>query len=310
MTMSAAAPSVSFSRFSGREAALWTTAAATVLAMHLAVAYAFQATRPAEPEGGPPPALMIELAPLPVAPAAEEEAFVPDTIQPEQAEPVDDAEKVAEAEPVTEAEPEPIAEEAEPVMEELQPEEVAKAEPIVEQEPLEEVIPDVVEVETPEVAVPLPQPRPVVEEKPKAEKKPVEKPKKEKKQPAAKPVVTAKVAAEPAPKAAAQRQTESVASSGVSPARWQQRLSAWLNRHKRYPSGSRSKREEGTVQVAFTIDPTGRITSSRITRSSGSPALDQAALDMLRRASPVPAPPKEIAKPSMPISLPVAFDLR
>lgn len=315
MTMSAAAPSVSFSRFSGREAALWTTAAATVLAMHLAVAYAFQATRPAEPEGGPPPALMIELAPLPVAPATEEEAFVPDAIQPEQAESVDDVEKVAEAEPepVTEADPEPIAEETEPVMEELQPEEVAKVEPIVEQEPLEEVIPDVVEVETPEVAVPLPQPRPIAEEKPKAEKKPVEKvkePKKEKKQPAAKPVVTAKVAAPPAPTAAAQRQTESVASSGVSPARWQQRLSAWLNRHKRYPSESRSKREEGTVQVAFTIDPTGRITSSRVTRSSGSPALDQAALDMLRRASPVPAPPKEIAKPSMPISLPVAFDLR
>lgn len=312
MTMSASAPSVSLTRFSGREVALWAGAGAAVLAMHLAVAYAFQAMRPADPEGGPPPALMIELAPLPVAPATETEAFMPDNVQPEQVEPVEETEEVAEAEPEpVEEEIEKVVEEAVPV-EDVQPEEVAKAEPVAEQEPLEEVIPDVVEVETPEVAVPLPQARPVVEEKPKAEKKPVEKvkePKKEKKKPAAKPTAVASVA-KPAPTAAAQRQAEAPSSPGVSPARWQSRLHAWLKRHQRYPSESRSKREEGTVQVAFTIDPSGRVTSSRVTRSSGSPALDQAALDMLRRASPVPAPPKEIAKASMPISLPVAFDLR
>lgn len=314
MSVAAAAPSVSFSGVSGRETALWAAAGAAVLAMHLAVAYAFQAMRPLEPEGGPPPALMIELAPLPVAPATEAETFVPDEVQPEQAEPVDNVEKVTEAEPepVTEAEPEPVKEEAEPVMEEVQPEEVAKAEPLMEQEPLEEVVPDVVEVETPEVAVPLPQPRPIVEEKPEPVKKPVEKAKerKQEKKPAAKPTRTASVETKQAPKAAAPRQAEGTSSPSVSPARWQARLSAWLNRHKRYPSGPKRKGEEGTVQVAFTIDPSGRVTSSRVTRSSGNPEFDKAALDMLRRASPVPAPPKEIAKASMPIAVPVVFNLR
>lgn len=315
MSISAAAPSVSLSRVSGREVALWGVAGAAVLAMHLAVAYAFQAMRPLDPDGGSPPAMMIELAPLPMAPAIETEASMAESVQPEQVEPVDDVEEVAEAEPeeVTEAEAEPVMEEADPVMEEVQPEEVAKAEPVEEQEPLEEVVPDMVEVETPEVAVPLPQPRPVLEEKPEPEKKPVEKAeerKKEKKKPAAKPVATASVPTRQAPKAAAPQRTERTTSPGVSPARWQARVSAWLNRHKRYPSGAKRKGEEGTVQVAFTIDPRGRITSSRVSRSSGNPEFDKAALDMLRRASPVPAPPKEIAKPSMPISVPVVFNLR
>jgi len=315
MSISAAAPSISLSRVSGREVALWGMAGAAVLAMHLAVAYAFQAMRPVEADGGPPPALMIELAPLPVAPATEAEASMAESVQPEQVEPVDDVEEVTETEPeeVTEAAAEPVREETEPVLEEVQPEEVASAEPVPEQEPLEEVVPDVVEVETPEVAVPLPQPRPVVEEKPEPEKKPVEKAKetkREKKKPAAKPVATASVPTREAATAAAPQRTESTSSPGVSPARWQARVSAWLNRHKRYPSGPKRKGEEGTVQVAFTIDPSGRVTSSRVSRSSGNPEFDKAALDMLRRASPVPAPPKEIAKPSMPISVPVVFNLR
>ncbi|MGI6855329.1 TonB family protein [Mesorhizobium sp. 1B3] len=314
MSVAAAAPSLSLSRISGREAALWSAAGVAVLAMHLAVAYAFQAMRPLDTSGGPPPALMIELAPLPVAPATEMEATVPDNVQPEQAEPVDNVEEIAEAEPekVTEAEPEPVKEQAEPIVEEIQPEEVAKAEPLMEQEPLEEVVPDVVEVETPEVAVPLPQPRPIVEEKPEPQKKPVEKAKEHRKEkkPTTKPVAAASVQAKPAPKAAAPQRTEGVASPRVSPARWQARVSAWLNRHKRYPSGPKRKGEEGTVQVAFTIDPSGRVTSSRVTRSSGNPEFDKAALDMLRRASPVPAPPPAIAKASMPISVPVVFNLR
>jgi len=331
VSMPAAEPSIGLSRFTWRDAALWSAAGAAVLVMHLAIAYTVGAMRPTDADGSPPPALMIELAPLPVAPATEEEAVVPDEALPEQAEPVNDTEKVAELEPdpVIEPDPEPvvkdvapIAEETEPVeeltetpVETVEPTEQARAEPVQEQEPLEEVIPDVVEAVTPEVAVPLPEPRPVEAEKPKAaEKKPVEKakqpPKKEKKQPAVKPKAAAKVEAMQAPKAAAQQKAEGVSSPRVSPAKWQAKVKAWLDRHKRYPSGARSKGQKGTVQVAFTIDPSGRVTSSRITRSSGNPELDKAALDMLRRASPVPAPPKEIAKASMPISIPVNFNLR
>src|SRR5690606_19122506 len=91
--------------------------------------------------------------------------------------------------------------------------------------------------------------------------------------------------------------SRSAASSAprISPARWQSKVVAWLNRHKRYPSGARSRREEGSVNVSFTIDAGGRVLAARVARSSGNAELDQAAVEMVRRSSPVPAPPPQIA---------------
>jgi periplasmic protein TonB len=62
------------------------------------------------------------------------------------------------------------------------------------------------------------------------------------------------------------------------------------------------------VRVAFAIDRTGLVTGARVTRSSGSAVLDRAALDTLRRASPVPAPPAEMRPLSF--SVPMTFALR
>lgn len=314
MSIAASAPSTQLMRLTRRDAALWGAAGATVLAIHVAIAFGAHMLPPLDSDGGPPPALMIELAPLPVAPAVQEDAFVPDQVPSEQADPVEQTQEVAETESEPVEETEPVEEAVEKPTETVEPIEQAKVEPVEQQEPLEEVIPDVVEAPTPEVAVPLPQPRPVIEEE-KAEK-PVEKPrprkkeKPEKKEPATKPTMTAKVEAPTAPRAAAQKSSEGESAPRVSPAKWHSRVVSWLKRHQRYPSRAKARGEQGTVQVAFTVDPGGRVTSSRVTRSSGNPELDKAALDMLRRASPVPAPPKELAKASIPLALPVTFDLR
>ena len=48
----------------------------------------------------------------------------------------------------------------------------------------------------------------------------------------------------------------------------------------------------GTAVVAFTIAPGGGLAGVQIARASGSAALDQAALDHIRRAAPFPAPPQ------------------
>ncbi|BCH22613.1 energy transducer TonB family protein [Mesorhizobium sp. L-8-3] len=314
MSIAASAPSTQLMRLTRRDAMLWGAAGAMVLAIHIAIGFGAHMLRPADSDGGPPPALMIELAPLPVAPAVQEDAFVPDQVPAEQADPVEETQEVSELEPEPIEETEPVEEVQEKPAEAVEEVELAKVEPVEQQEPLDEVIPDVVEAETPEVAVPLPEPRPVIEEE-KAEK-PVEKPrpqkkeKAEKKEPAAKPTMAAKVEAPTAPRAAAQKSTQGVSSPRVSPAKWHSRVVAWLKRHQRYPSRAKARGEQGTVRVAFTVDPGGRVTSSRVTRSSGNPELDKAALDMLRRASPVPAPPKELAKASIPLALPVTFDLR
>ena len=120
------------------------------------------------------------------------------------------------------------------------------------------------------------------------------------------------------PRAAAQQAQQSTrnaapqASSGrgassVSPARWQSRLQAHLERRKRYPNGARSRREQGMVHVNFTIDDAGNVLGVSLARSSGFPELDQAAVQAVQRASPVPAPPPGVNKN---ITAPMNFNIR
>ncbi len=191
------------------------------------------------------------------------------------------------------------------------------------QETVEEVIPDLVEAPLPEVAMALPTPKPdIVEAEPEPKpapkpfaKKPVEKKpapekpvrKEAKKKPAQPAAAAAQASANDAPKKAAPRPTEGAKSSGESPARWQSRVNAHLNRFKRYPAG---ERETGQAAVRFSIDASGRVLSAALARSSGNAALDRAAVEMVRRASPVPAPPPAIAKSRMSLTVPVRFSRR
>lgn len=315
MTRAAALPTVQLSRFGWRDLGLWTGAAAFVLGAHVAVAYAVQSISPIEMDGGPAPAPVIEMAPMVVMPAVPEQAAMLDAAVPDQAEPVEETEKVAKAEPekVTE-QAEPTVEHAETVPpDEAVPTETAEAEP-VDQPPPDEVIPDVVEAVKPEVVVPLPQPKPVEEPREKKPvqakaKKPVEKPRprprKEKAEPV-KSIATASAQTKPAVRAAAPKSAAGV--SGISPAKWESRLAAWINRHKRYPSAAKSRRAQGNVNVTFTVDVSGRVTSARVARSSGDPDLDRAALAVLQGAT-VPAPPPELgARVSR--TAPFVFNLR
>lgn len=114
----------------------------------------------------------------------------------------------------------------------------------------------------------------------------------------------------PAPGGAATASAGASAAPHIDPARWQGKVMAWLDRHKRYPAAARANREEGTAEVTFAIDPGGRVLGARISRSSGSPALDRAAVEMVTRASPVPAPPAGIARPSLSLTVPVDFRMR
>lgn len=50
-----------------------------------------------------------------------------------------------------------------------------------------------------------------------------------------------------------------------------------------YPQGSRIRNEQGRATLQVTIDPTGRAADVRIMVSSGFPALDQAAIEAVRR---------------------------
>lgn len=93
----------------------------------------------------------------------------------------------------------------------------------------------------------------------------------------------------------------------MSPARWQSRLMSHLERRKRYPSSAKRARKQGVVQVRFTIDGSGNVGSVALTRSSGVSELDNEVLSLVRRASPVPAPPPGVSRT---IVVPIKFSLR
>lgn len=89
---------------------------------------------------------------------------------------------------------------------------------------------------------------------------------------------------------------------------WQKELSAHFDRHKRYPGDRANKSAE--IVVSFMLDRAGHILSSSIVRGSGDASFDQAALAMLQRANPVPAPPALIADEGLSFTLPVVFRVK
>lgn len=249
------------------EVGRWTIAGIVVVAVHAGAALAIHTYQP-EDEGGDIAApIMIDMEPMPAPvvaqPVKEEPAIEPEPVEPE----------VAEQEAATpEVEPEP---QVEPV------EEVAEAEPVPEEvEPLEEQTEELVEL--PEVEVPLPVVRPA-QEKP---KKPVEKKIVRKVE---KPVTAKVINDKPV------EEKRQVASSSASSARlaqtWGKRINSYLARFAR--GARRGSPGKGVVGIRVSISVGGDITSSTIVASSGSAEVDQYALQMIRRASPVPSAPDD-----------------
>jgi len=85
-----------------------------------------------------------------------------------------------------------------------------------------------------------------------------------------------------------------------------------LERQKHYPEQARWRRAQGVALLRFRMRRDGTVTAYRIERSAGDPALDEAVLAMIQRASPLPAPPPELqpGEPAIELTVPVRFALR
>jgi periplasmic protein TonB len=90
-------------------------------------------------------------------------------------------------------------------------------------------------------------------------------------------------------------------------AAWRRRLAAHLARHKSWPAGARRSAE---VAVRFRLERSGRIAAAEIVRSSGLSAFDDAALALLKRADPAPAPPAHVADDALTFTAPIVFRTR
>ena len=236
----------------------WMFAAATVVLVHAAIVFWLLYIRELQSAGAPPEAIMIELAPLDVAPPAQ---TIPDVTPGPQ---------------MTEAEPEDAE----------QPQTI----PVPELPPVPK--PNVVLMAPPK---PKPKPKKFVKEVPKPVVKRTREP------PA--PRTSAPPHAAAAPRAASSRESNAAEVSA-----WRSSWAAALSWSKHYPEAARASGEQGTVRLALTIGRSGHVISAHVIGSSGSAALDQAALEMARSASGRPLPPEMGS--SVSLTVPVRYSIR
>jgi len=83
-----------------------------------------------------------------------------------------------------------------------------------------------------------------------------------------------------------------------------------LARYKQYPKIAQMRGYQGDVLVDVQMDSNGNVTSSKIHQSSGFESLDNQALEMVKKASPLPPPPALLRGRSFNVLVPVSFHLQ
>ncbi|MFK4751788.1 energy transducer TonB family protein [Oceanobacter antarcticus] len=220
----------------------------------------------------PPAAMVVELAPAPVAPASQPEQ----PPGPEQA----DTAPPPKPEPPPTPEPEP---------------EIPPAPPATK----------------PEVAVnPKPEPKPEKQEQPKEvrpQEEPEEAPPEEK--PASTASAPPDAPQEDVEAAAPDRGISAPMTNSNAIPTWQNSLMLKLNEAKRYPTQARRYRQEGVAYLRFTMDRDGNVLAKAIEQSTGYPLLDEETLTLIERAQPLPKPPAEMPGEQLEFVVPVEFFL-
>jgi protein TonB len=153
--------------------------------------------------------------------------------------------------------------------------------------------------------------RPIEDEKPKEEEKAEDHEPRIEIQESAAPLTTAPPRVEPSEQVV--KPAQSIGASArarQAQATWKNQLASHLNRFKRYPEGARAHGDQGSALVEFMIDRTGKVLRSKLIRSSGSSFLDEEAIGVLQRASPLPGPPSDMTGELFPLTLPIQFRIK
>jgi periplasmic protein TonB len=267
----------------------WAICGAIVVLMHGGIATAMVTWRDPDEAAEPAAAIVLEFAPVPVAPAMPQMEIPPG---PEQV--MSDASPNKPTESLEEKIEEKIEQKVEAKLEQ-------KVEEKLDTKPVEEPPPEVSPAPTPEVAIPPPPPQEVKRETPRRqEPRP---PAPTTSAPQAIPEQTAAIPAAPT-------QGQIIPTNSNVVPTWKTKIVALLERNKRYPETAQSRREQGVAQVFFSLDRQGRVLASRVVRSSGADSLDEEALALLRRAQPFPPPPRELAGDHIDLTVPIRFNLK
>jgi protein TonB len=176
-----------------------------------------------------------------------------------------------------------------------------KVEEQVVRKPVEEPPPEVPPAADPEIAVTPPPPKEVKQETPRPQVPRL---------PA--PATTAPQAIPERTAAVATAPTQGVLNRSPSNAlpTWKIQVVGLLERNKRYPAAAQERRQQGVVQLFFSLDRRGHVVASRVVKSSGSAVLDQEAVALLQRAQPFPPPPPQLPGARVDLTVPIRFNLK
>ncbi|HBD9155816.1 TPA: energy transducer TonB [Campylobacter jejuni] len=93
---------------------------------------------------------------------------------------------------------------------------------------------------------------------------------------------------------------------------YQALLMAHLTKFKKYPQEAIMQKQEGVVRIRVSIDESGNVLSKELKKSCPYAALNDEALSLFKRASPLPKPPKEMLKNGDKISfiMPIDYNIK
>ena len=82
-----------------------------------------------------------------------------------------------------------------------------------------------------------------------------------------------------------------------------------IAKYKSYPKIAQMRGWQGECLLDIRMDGNGNVISAKVRDSSGHEALDNQALEMVRKASPLPTPPEALRSRTFNITIPVSFKL-
>ncbi len=91
---------------------------------------------------------------------------------------------------------------------------------------------------------------------------------------------------------------------------YQAQVLAHLQRFRSYPAEAKAAGIRGTAPVRFSLSSSGAVISASLAHGSGASVLDQAAIAVVRRASPFPPIPANLGRSRLDFAGPIRFDLR
>ena len=88
-----------------------------------------------------------------------------------------------------------------------------------------------------------------------------------------------------------------------------QSISKEIKRYQKYPPVAQRRGWEGTAEVLLQIAADGKVSSIALGKSSGRSVLDEEALNMVRKASPLPQAPQNLRGRELTVAVPIVFQL-